>query len=171
MGVRSGQTSHPARLPKSSENSEVCEFGGTDIPPVSPRGNAWARRPCHVLQQAASAPSRLGIRVHLPREGEAPAEPLLPVRVSPSSRLSRSFAFPPSRAPPEFQALTGQESISRLRSRREVERTPRSVPPGPRGPGYEGAHRIVECSRSVRNSKLAVSQRDGITCQIERHRP
>ncbi len=28
-----------------------------------------------------------------------------------------------------------------------VERTPTSVPPGPRGPGYMGAYRIVECTR------------------------
>ena len=48
------------------------------------------------------------------------------------------------------------QCIPRLRSRQEVERTPRSVPPGPRGPGDEGAHRIVECSSASSRLRFGV---------------
>ena len=47
----------------------------------------------------ASALSTLNWGFRLPREGEAPAEPLTGIDVSPGSRLSRSFALPDERGP------------------------------------------------------------------------
>ena len=36
---------------------------------------------------------------------------------------------------------------------------PKSVPPGPRGPGYEGAHQIVECNSTPSTLSLGVEPR------------
>ena len=116
-----------SRYCDSTDLSGLVGFGGLEssleaVPLLGfPGGQYWgySTEPCLFRPEGsvvfiARSPSMLDFGVRLPREGEAPAEPLTGFDASPGSRLSRSFALPdgPGSTPnPNVDKALGQKAL------------------------------------------------------------